>query len=659
MLEYKQFFTLKKVLVFLLILLIALYFTQEGINKYKKIVEDKVRFQELERVNIEKFINYTQYGAYGFRLLFVPSPAGVFFKTSGLIPQMTAFIDSGVRLRVYNPLLGEQAFIERSHIFDDFSGFILLIMAVVFIYSGYKALRNHEYVKSIASICGHTQTFFFYLSAKILALISLLFILIGSSLFLSHLNQIRLTHTDYLNLMMFGLTALIAAIFFFLTGAIAGTFRTLFWGYFLIGMVLAASLLFIPAAVTKFNANSARTISSMDKLELQKLEILMQFEKKAYDEAQRYTNMKERATSERKLIEGYWKNEFRDIVSLEKKLKEEMMRNVIAYRWISACYPTTFYRSVGSEISSLGYENFFNFYDFAVNCQEKFERYYFKKKFYSYYATVEPFLKGDANIYKAQGTLPRNFGWGLLINLFYLVTLSGLAFVRSKKTIFRTDPIPNLHPVNKTIVLFTGSYTVFQTKHHHFQDTFYTLFSGNAHRIERKDTFPTIYIDEENIMEKPSMRKMNFLYACSPEHLPPDAKTKDLFRFFSILSKNRSRRASATPSHPMHDVYHTLNIQAFGDKRIQDLSRKEKALLLIAVSRLEKYNLYLFSNTVSGLSRENTFQFKDFIHELAQSGSLVIYLAHDITPDENEEFEHSCCMDHTLIWNGMVDSKRP
>ena len=81
-LEFKRFFGKRNGVIILLLLLLSLLFIQNGINEYKNILSHKEKFQETEETKVSSYISYRVYGAYGFRMLFVPAPITIFFNKS-------------------------------------------------------------------------------------------------------------------------------------------------------------------------------------------------------------------------------------------------------------------------------------------------------------------------------------------------------------------------------------------------------------------------------------------------------------------------------------------------------------------------------------------------------------------------------------------------
>ncbi|MCP5102048.1 MAG: hypothetical protein GY950_01650, partial [bacterium] len=82
-LELKRFINKKNLVILVLFLIISLFLVQTHINQYNDLVENNRKFNEIEKLKVNQFLNYTQYGLYGFRVFFNPSPLSIFFSHSG------------------------------------------------------------------------------------------------------------------------------------------------------------------------------------------------------------------------------------------------------------------------------------------------------------------------------------------------------------------------------------------------------------------------------------------------------------------------------------------------------------------------------------------------------------------------------------------------
>ena len=80
-----------------LIMVFALISIQTGSNQYKQMLKQTGLFKKSEKQKVDKYVNNRLYGIYGVRIIILPSPISVFFNQSAVMPDITAFIDSGER----------------------------------------------------------------------------------------------------------------------------------------------------------------------------------------------------------------------------------------------------------------------------------------------------------------------------------------------------------------------------------------------------------------------------------------------------------------------------------------------------------------------------------------------------------------------------------
>ena len=610
--EFKRFFSPKKIGLFLLILAVSLYFVHNGIGKYEKIVEGKGEFQKLEQLSIKKFINYTQYGLYGFRLLFLPSPISVIFFNSGVIDEPTAHVDSGIRLRIYNTIMGKNLYSEKSIRFNDLSGFLLFVLSIVFVFWGYFSMGNPEFLKILSNFSSEKKVYFYYMLAKLLILNLFIIITISGVLGLMVFEGIRISQRELLNVFIFVILMIINSIIFFLLGTIAGSLNSKIFGIISIMAAWFILMILIPGAQTKFISKKAENITPAYNLEQMKLDVLQEFEKRALDEGRRYTSMEERKQSERKLIEEYWNKEFKKIQDLEKRMQKEMRNNYSFYKWTSILFPTTFYHSVTGEISSKGYENFFNFYAFAQKHQEEFVRYYQKKKFYSDYSEVEPYIKGDGNLFYSRSRVPDNFIWGILSSLFYIGILVFMSFVSFKKMLYRLPAEWKSGLKNPRLNLKKGELRLFYVQDRRFSHQLYNLFSGKNLLFEQSGFNDKILIDDRDIVTNPQEEK--FLYLGRFDNLPGDIMVGDYLR---LIGMSRA------------------DIKAgILKKRANALTVEEKEELYLSIFKQshKQCDIYLIDDLCKGMSIPFILKIKKQMEALSREGALVIYLTTDFSP---------------------------
>ncbi len=616
-LELKRFISKKNIIIFILFLLLSLYFVQEGVNDYKDIIENKENFQEIERENIKKFINYNQYGTYGFRLLFVPSPLSIFFSNSGMVSELTAFVDSGIRLRIYNSYLGKNLYVEKSGDFKDFFGIILLLGSLLCMFLGYDSFLYREYVKFLASILQYQKVFFPIILARFILFFLFFLATISCSLILMGFNDISLTGSEYFHLLIYVLLMLLLFFFFFILGILGGCIKSKYLGIISLIVLWFGLIFLLPGTISRLLSKKANHITSAYNLEQKKLQLLSDFENKALDEAQRYTSMKERKESERRLVESYWNNEFQKIQAYEKKMQKDMKDNLKFYHKLSMLAPTTFYLSVHDEISSKGYENFFNFYQYIQRLQREFVRFYFNRRFYTNYGEIESFVKDDENVFYARSRLPEYFAPGLVLTIFYIAILTIVSYYRFKLCLFvspdKEGPDPNKMDLQikrgESVVLLTTAPTVI--------NQLYNVLSGFGNRFKGRVTINGI-----DIASNEKRKKADFIYLCQPDKIPENIKAGDFVLFFKKLLD--------TPEAEMQRLNDRLALEEIGRKNFRDLKDNEKGKILFFIAQLKNSHLYMIHDFVRGMPLHFIVEFKDQVKKLKEAGASILYLSNDV-----------------------------
>ncbi len=609
--EFKRFFGVRNLITILLLLFFSLVFIQTGINEYEGMLGRKDKFQEFERTKVRQIINYSQYGAYGIRMLFVPAPISVLFFNSGVIPEeMTSYVDSGERLKIYNSLKGKNIFDVKKFGFTDFSGILLFFGSLLALFYGYETFNNAEYLKFLSTLSSKNRVFLSMLFSRIIMMLLLFLIIAASALLLIALNDLYVPINTYL--FFFALSIFLVLLFFFSIGTIIGTLKSKIIGIITLLSCWFLLLYFIPTAVNTYVTDRSDLITPIYKLEMDKLKILMDFERRNM-EKYGISKYGEQDDTEREIIQSYWNNEYVKLQALEEDMENQMDTNISLSQKLSMFFPSTFYLSVTNEISSRGYENLIDFYKVVLELKRKFFKFYMDKVYFSNYTEVESFVKEDENVFPARSRLPRNFIAGVSINFFYVVVLFWLShhYFRRSLFILPKNEIPGAFPRN--MKLKKGEFKVLVSEGDLFKDQLFNLLSGETGEFKRKGFAGEILIDDVNITTEKN--RDNFLYLCHPEDIPGDIKASD----FLSLTRRLLRVKSKKP-----------DIKTIGRKKFSRLQNHEKGEVLLAVLEMKKKGIFLVHDAARGMPIEFTVQLKEKMEALKEEGALVLYL----TPDE-------------------------
>ncbi len=613
--ELKRFVSRKNLIVFFLFFVLSLYFVHEGTHQYKNTLKNKETFQRLEELKVRKYINYTQYGVYGFNLIFIPSPISTLFINSSVISELTSNVNSSNVLKIYNSFKGKNLYVDSPRGFKDFSGVILLFGSILALYFGYDSLRHKEYLKFLASICNYRRLFYFILLPRIMLLTVFFLSLIGIALPLMAMNGVYIPGTEIPKILHYLLVMFFLVITFFLIGTVAGTLKSKFVGLASTVTIWFVSVFLIPGVVDRLVASKAESIWSNYNLEIGKLKLMMDFERAALDEAQRYTSMSEKVKSERKLVEGFWNNELKKIQSLENKMQSEMRKNFRYFQSLSMIFPSTFYLSVNNEISSKGYKNFFEFYDYIMGLKKKFVRFYINKKFYENYSEVVSFVKEDENIFYAQSRLPENFSIGASLNLFYIIVLSGVSYFRLKKSLFGLPDRQFQDLSDLELELESGRTVVLLTGENGLIGQVYNFFSSKDMGFSGQ-----VMLDNNNIAGTEDRK--DFIYVCRPGEIPVDIKVGAFIRFVSRLMGISWSEAEK--------IYAALGLVKIEKKHFGELREADRGRVLFGLVRLKESKIYMIHDLAGGMPVDFAMEVIEGLKDCEEKQEIILYLTLDV-----------------------------
>ncbi len=443
---FKLEFTLlsrkKNAILFLCLFVLSLYFVHYGIGTHRTVVKNKAKFQYYEQEKIKKYQHYGQYGTYGMWILFDPSPLSILFINSSTITELTADVDSGERLKLYNSFKGRTLFNEKAGGFNDFSGIMLLLGTLFALYLGYEAFIHSDYLRFAAAFSSHKKLFISIFLTRMLGIILFPIIIMGFSVLLLRLEGIHINSNEFIHLAIFLLVQILVLIFFFTLGTIAGSFKSRFYGFSMLVITWFVLVFLLPMTINSITYRKSVNIEAEYHLEQLKFEILMGVEKKIISKTG-LPNEKNMAIIG-KLVVEYLEKEFKQLESFEIELENEMKKNIYLYQSLAMLFPSTFYLSSGNEISSKGYENFIDFYSYIRELKPKFVHFIMMKRYFTSPAQlagekkriqVESFIKNDENIFKSGSHLPSFFLYGIFATVFYILGLIMVSYRRFKESL--------------------------------------------------------------------------------------------------------------------------------------------------------------------------------------------------------------------------------
>jgi len=596
-LEFKRFFGKRNGMLILMLFLLSLLFIQNGINEYKNILDHKEKFQEIEESKVSSYISYRVYGAYGFRMLFVPAPITIFFNKSGVISDMTSYVDSGERLIIYNSLKGKNVFNLKKWGLTDFSGIILFFASLLALFYGYETLSNAEYFKFLSTLASPGKVFFSLLVSRIILMLLLFMFITAGCLLLFMLNNLHVPLDKYI--LYFLLLVFLISIFFFVMGTAFSTIKSKIIGLSSLLSIWFILLFIVPTVINSYIANQADVITPIYRMEMDKFKILSDFENRYIENEGPFTPGKKVTPSMQNRVLSFMKNEFVKLQDLEEDMRNQMERKISLFQGLSTIFPSSFYVSVNNEISSRGYENLIEFYKYVLKLKWKFVEFYLDKVYYTNFSKVESFIKDDENVFHSQSRLPGFFIIGILVTVFYIAGLFWVSYIRYKGALNSIHENADAPSMPADLELKKGQFKVLVSEGDLFKNQLFNRYSRSEEGREGK-----------------------FLYLCHPENIPGDIKSGDFLFFIKRLVQTRGKepvelRLSAT-------------IKAISWKKFSRLKNHEKGEIILAVLEMKRKEIYLVYDAARGMPIEFTVQLKEKMQQLKEEGAMVIYL----TPDE-------------------------
>lgn len=412
--EAKSLLIKRKTTLFFIVFFLLAILIFDGKNSLNSIQKNKDIFQEIEKLKIKQYLTYTQYGGYGFRLLFVPYAQGVLFNSQSIINGLMSNIDAKEKLTLYNDSKGENLFTKSDTI--DFSKLLLLFGVLAGLFFGFYAFRRTDYLKFLSSKSDIKKVLKNILISRLI-LFNLIFLLL---VFLSILLVSNIVRLDIYFFCFVSILPVIISLFI-LIGSFIGAIKNKLTAVISLLLVFIFLYFFIPWIITKIVNTNAAFIQSNMKLELENLKLMMEFEKRAYEKIGFYKSGEIAPDKVKALVNEYLKNEYKKFKESENKLKEDIFKNVRRYHFISSLFPTSFYSSVSKEVNGIGFNSFLDFYNYSLSLKFKFIDFYLEKKFNQKTepGNIESFIKKDENLFYSKNGLPGYFFFGIILNLFY------------------------------------------------------------------------------------------------------------------------------------------------------------------------------------------------------------------------------------------------
>jgi hypothetical protein len=439
--EWHRLFAEKKNLVFLgFIALFSAYFTWSGLYDFRQFQVEKDLFKKFEKEKISQIVNYTQYGAFGFRLLYEASPLNLFFVNSSILQDVESNIDSLEAIKIESSFKGKKLFMKRGY-FKDFAGIPFIFGSLFMLYMGHLALVGPAYLRFMSERMS-LKKFYGLTTAARLFWLDLFFVSLGLGLFfLVRLGGVSFSAREGNIFLLYLLFLVLLLDFIYLLGQYASIllrFRKIFFLWFFIVWFICIFLLPEFNRISVFN--QSLVLASAEKVNLDKFRTLMALEKKFRDylKVNPSTPLDQIRQMQKKFAVQFINNSYLVNTGLETKYLRDVEKVIVGHERQSVLFPTTFYQFFTGEVSGKGFYGYLDFMDYIMKLRNRFMQFYMKKRYEDNNSIVESFVKGDENIFRSRSRLPDTYWFGVLATVLYSAALFLLAFGRLRRLVFLT-----------------------------------------------------------------------------------------------------------------------------------------------------------------------------------------------------------------------------
>ncbi len=443
--EFKRIFEKKNTIVCFLLITASLFFTLLGIWDYNVCFEDKRDFFTTEKNKIKLYMNYEQYGVAGFRVMLEPSALVVFFNRSDFVRNIEANIDTSEVVKVYNGRKGQRAFFVDGR-FGDLNQLVAIFGTLIMMIMGFLTFPNRYiidflgkryYIKTIVSRLLILDIFF-----SLFFVITYSFAAIWGITFSSSENRVFL---------FYGMLAILLLNFFYVGGVLIKTLFKYKKSAVTFLLISWFALIFIlPEAGKILRTNDVSQVPSVEKLNLEKLHVLLKAERQGMKYLRQTLAQKSKQDTEKlkeiakELFKNYMNKGYTKNTQNEAVFLQQVKQAIDTFTSRFPFSPIDFLNFVSGEASGKGYNGYLDFLNYALKLRHKFIQFYGQKRYEvteSQQPPPESFIKKSENIYQSQGRLPGTFGTGAaVITIYNAILLVVLFYLNRKKKVKGESP---------------------------------------------------------------------------------------------------------------------------------------------------------------------------------------------------------------------------
>ncbi len=414
--EFKRLICKRNLMVFFLLSLVILVVVEIAIISHNSFLKEKEILKEAEKEKVKQYHVVVQYGTFGFRFLFIPSPVSIFFADS-MNGVLLSNINAAEQLKIYEPKKGK--YFNESVGLMDFSGILFLVGCFFSLAAGFTVVRKRDFLKFHCGFHSHKRLFTDLIIARIIFINLILGLLVLLSFILSIIHGIRINAI----FLLFILVASLLFLFLFLIGMVVGAIKEKYTALVVLVTVYFGAVFFIPWTIEKITQLSAASnIESLFNFELTNIKIYTKVERRLFEEFGIFKPGDKPTKEFIKRIDEVVANEFEEIFKRENNLKLSQLKSIKTNQIISSLFPTMFYLSLRKEMSSAGFLNLIDFHSFNLKMKKEFLKFYVKERLNEWKGgDVQNFIKGNENEFMAKSRLPYGFGLGIGVTVLLII----------------------------------------------------------------------------------------------------------------------------------------------------------------------------------------------------------------------------------------------
>ncbi len=603
-LEYKRFLYKWNLVAWLILMVLLFLAVNQRANEIINLPKKQQKFKEIQKKYFQKTPNYEVYSRDGIRVLSVPTPAVIFSGRNPIPIDLTLKFDSIVMLQIINNYKGKSLANGMFQGREGFTGIVLKLATILVLWYGFASLPNRHYLKLLCRVSSKKRIFWCTVISRFM-LFSTAFIIINGILYaIVRIRGIAFTGADHAGILGNLAAALVMMGVFFAVGVLIGNRETSALSYILLFILWYVLVTAVPGALGAWAEKNFPDAIKDYQTELDNFETLVEFEKYAEEKNKKFD--RKNIDGARKVIKEYLGKYYPKINEREGKLKSSIESTIDTMDRLSILCPTTFYMNTSNEMSSRGYLNYIDFYEYGREMKQKFVRFYIDRTFYNDPKVMVSFIKGSEAIFTCRSRLPRHFLYGILLNLLYTAAILFAAYSGFKRWLFPAPKKPgqfnhiNINMAKRKIITFSVERIEFVLQ-------LLNVFFGQVKRLRWK-----ISLEGKDIT---SGLKGEFAYLFNPRYLPGELKPVHMLLLFKRLLNLTNEEIEKI-------------INACGRKIIEkhfpDIEKVDKAGFLLALVEARTPGIIIFNDFTGGIPGKSRNELAELVEKLKDKGTLII-----------------------------------